>query len=158
MAVQLSQQTRDQIAQLIERYPTRRSVLLPALHLAMQECPVLDDDVCQAIADLLHLPLVDVKGVATFYTMFPTEPHGKYIIQLCVNLPCAQHRARHLLRYLEGKLGIAAGQTTDDGRFTLQRMECLAACDKAPMMYINDEQYNHLSEAKLDQILHELPE
>jgi NADH-quinone oxidoreductase subunit E len=157
MAVQLSQQTRDKIAQLIERYPTRRSVLLPALHLTVQEWPVLDDDVCQAVADLLHLPLVDVKGVATFYTMFPTEPRGKYFIQLCVNLPCALHRARHLLRYLEGKLGIAAGQTTADGRFTLQSMECLAACDKAPMMYINEAQYNHLTEAKLDQILHELP-
>jgi NADH-quinone oxidoreductase subunit E len=157
MAVQLSQKTRDHITQLMARYPTRRSALLPALHLTVQECPVLDDDVCQAIADLLHLPLVDVKGVATFYTLFPTEPRGKYFIQLCVNLPCALHRARHLLRYLEGKLGIRMGQTTADGRFTLQRMECLAACDKAPMMYINEEQFNYLTEEKLDQILHELP-
>jgi NADH-quinone oxidoreductase subunit E len=158
MAVQVSQESRDKIAQLLERYPTRRSVLLPALHIAAQEFPVLDDDACQAIADLLRLPLVDVKGVATFYSLFPTEPRGKYFIQLCVNLPCALHRARHLLRYLEGKLGITAGETTPDGRFTLQRMECLAACDKAPMMYINDEQYNHLSEAELDRILQALPE
>jgi len=158
MAVQVSQESRDKIAQLLERYPTRRAVLLPALHIAAHEFPVLDDDACQAIADLLHLPLVDVKGVATFYSLFPTEPRGKYFIQLCVNLPCAMHRARHLLRYLEGKLGIAAGETTPDGRFTLQRMECLAACDKAPMMYINDTQYNHLSEAELDRILQALPE
>ena len=158
MAVQVSQDSRDKIAQLLERYPTRRSALLPALHIAAQEFPVLDDDACQAIADLLRLPLVDVKGVATFYSLFPTEPRGKYFIQLCVNLPCALHRARHLLRYLEGKLGITAGQTTPDGRFTLQRMECLAACDKAPMMYINDVQYNHLSEAELDRILQALPE
>lgn len=158
MAVQVSQESRDKIAQLLERYPTRRAVLLPALHIAAQEFPVLDDDACQAIADLLHLPLVDVKGVATFYSLFPTEPRGKYFIQLCVNLPCAMHRARYLLRYLEGKLGIAAGETTPDGRFTLQRMECLAACDKAPMMYINDTQYNHLSEAELDRILQALPE
>ena len=157
MAVQLSQETRDTITRLIERYPTRRAVLLPALHTVVRECPVLDDEVCQAIADLLHLPLVDVKGVATFYTMFPTEPRGKYFIQMCINLPCAMHRARRLLRYLEDKLGIAAGQTTADGRFTLQGMECLAACDKAAMMYINEEQYNHLTEAKLDQILRELP-
>jgi NADH-quinone oxidoreductase subunit E len=158
MAVQVSQESRDKIARLLEQYPTRRSVLLPALHIAAQEFPVLDDEACQAIADLLHLPLVDVKGVATFYSLFPTEPRGKYFIQLCVNLPCAMHRARHLLRYLEGKLGIAAGDTTSDGRFTLQRMECLAACDKAPMMYINDVQYNHLSEAELDRILQALPE
>jgi NADH-quinone oxidoreductase subunit E len=68
------------------------------------------------------------------------------------------HRARPLLRYLEGKLGISAGQMTPDGRFSLQGLECLAACDKAPMMYINEEQYNHLTEEKLDQILQELPE
>ena len=158
MTVQLSQESHEKISQLLERYPTRRAVMLPALHLVTQDFPVLTDDVCQAVADLLQLPLVDVKGIATFYTMFPTEPRGKYCIQLCVNLPCSLHRARPLLRYLEGKLGISAGQMTPDGRFSLQGLECLAACDKAPMMYINEEQYDHLTEEKLDQILQELPE
>ncbi len=158
MAVQLCQESQEKIAQLIERYPTRRAVMLPALHIVTQEFPVLTDDVLQVVADLLQLPLVDVKGIATFYTMFPTEPRGKYFIQLCVNLPCSLHRARPLLRYLEGKLGISAGQMTPDGRFSLQGLECLAACDKAPMMYINEEQYDYLTEEKLDQILQELPE
>lgn len=158
MAVQLSQESQQKIADLLERYPTRRAVMLPALHLATREFPYLDDEVCQAVADLLQVPLVDVKGVATFYTMFPTEQLGKYLIQFCINLPCSLNRARHLLRYLENKLGVSAGETTPDGRFTLHGMECLAACDKAPMMYVNEAAYTHLTEEKLEQILQELPE
>jgi len=157
MAAQLSQESQQKITALLEQYPTRRAVMLPALHLASREFPYLDDEVCQAVADLLQVPLVDVKGVVTFYTMFPTEPYGKYLLQLCINLPCSLGRARHLLRFLESKLGIAAGETTPDGRFTLRGMECLAACDKAPMMYINETAYTHLTEETLEHILRDLP-
>jgi NADH-quinone oxidoreductase E subunit len=157
MAVQLSAQSEQQIRALLERYPTRRAVMLPALHLAAREVPYIDDAVCQAVADLLQVPMVDVKGVATFYTMFPTVPQGKYLLQLCINLPCSLGGARRLLRFLESTLGIAAGETTPDGRCTLRGMECLAACDKAPMMYINEDMYTHLTEDKLAQILRDLP-
>jgi NADH-quinone oxidoreductase E subunit len=154
MAVQFSPASQTKITQLLERYPTRRAVMLPALHLATQEFSYIDDDVCQAIADLLQVPLVDVKGVATFYSMFPTEPHGKYNLEVCINLSCSLNGARRCLRYLEQKLGIKAGETTPDGRFTLRGMECLAACDKAPMMYINNAvMHTFLTEEKLDQIL-----
>ena len=157
MAGQFSQENQETIKRLLERYPTRRAVMLPALHLATREFPYIDDAVCQAIADLLQVPMVDVKGVATFYSMFPTEPHGKYRLEVCINLSCSLHGARRCFRYLEQKLGIKAGETTPDGRFTLQGMECLAACDKAPMMYINNEvMHTHLTEDKLDQILQEL--
>jgi NADH-quinone oxidoreductase E subunit len=157
MAVQLSAQSEQQIRALLERYPTRRAVMLPALHVVAREFPYIDDAVCQAVADLLQVPMVDVKGVATFYTMFPTAPQGKYLLQLCINLPCSLGGARHLLRFLESTLGIAAGETTADGRCTLRGMECLAACDKAPMMYINEDMYTHLTEDKLAQILRDLP-
>jgi NADH-quinone oxidoreductase subunit E len=159
MAVQLSQASQETIQRLLERYPTRRAVMLPALHLATREFPYIDDEVCQAIADLLQVPMVDVKGVATFYSMFPTEPHGTYRLEVCINLSCSLNGARRCLRYLEQKLGIKAGETTPDGRFTLHGMECLAACDKAPMMYINNAMmHTHLTEAKLEQILQELSE
>jgi NADH-quinone oxidoreductase subunit E len=89
--------------------------------------------------------------------MFPTAPQGKYLLQLCINLPCSLGGARRLLRFLESTLGITAGETTADGRCTLRGMECLAACDKAPMMYINEDMYTHLTEDKLAQILRDLP-
>ena len=157
MAVELSQESREKIEQLLERYPTRRAVMLPALHIVTKEFSLLTDEVCQIVADLLQLPLVDVKGVATFYNMFPTEERGKYFIQLCVNLPCSLNGARGLLRHMEAKLGVKNGQMTPDGKFTLQGLECLAACDKAPMMYINEEQYNNLTAEQVDDILDALP-
>jgi NADH-quinone oxidoreductase subunit E len=156
MAVELSQESRDKIEQLLQRYPTRRAVMLPALHIVTQEFPLLDDDVCQVVADLLQLPLVEVKGVATFYTMFPTERRGKHLLQVCINLPCSLNGGRRILRYLESKLGIDAGDMTPDGRCTLLGVECLAACDRAPMMYVDEELYGELDETKLDQLLDEL--
>ena len=153
MAVQLSEAAQAQIAQLIERYPTARAVMLPALHLATQEFPCLDDEVCQAVADLLQVPMVDVKGVATFYTMFPTEPQGTCEVHICFNLSCSLKGARRLLRQAESRLGIEAGQTTPDGRFTLRGVECMAACDRAPMLYVNDELYGNVSEEELDDLL-----
>jgi NADH-quinone oxidoreductase E subunit len=157
MAAQFSQESQATIQRLLERYPTRRAVTLPALHLAMREFPYIDDEVCQAVADVLQVPMVDVKGVATFYSLFPTEPHGKYSLEVCINLSCSLQGARRCLRYLENKLGIKAGETTPDGRFTLRGMECLAACDRAPMMHINNEiMHSNLTEEKLDQILQEL--
>jgi NADH-quinone oxidoreductase subunit E len=156
MAVELSKESREQIEQLIARYPTRRAVMLPALHIVTKEFDLLDDEVCQAVADVLHLPMVEVKGVATFYDMFPTEPRGRHVLQVCINLPCALNGGRRVLRYLEGKLGIKAGETTPDGRCTLKGLECLAACDRAPMMYINEELHGELTDDKLDQLLGEL--
>ena len=153
MAVQLSEAAQARIAQLIERYPTARAVMLPALHLATQEFPYLDDEVCQAVADLLQVPMVDVKGVATFYTMFPTEPQGACEVHVCFNLSCSLKGARRLLRRAEQQLGIEVGQTTPDGRFTLRGVECMAACDKAPMLYVNDELYGNVTEEKLDELL-----
>jgi len=157
MALKFSHASQETIQRLLERYPTRRAVMLPDMHLAMQEFPYIDDEVCQAVADLLQVPMVDVKGVATFYSLFPTEPYGKYSLEVCINLSCSLNGARRCLRYLENKLGIKAGETTPDGRFTLRGMECLAACDQAPMMYINNEvMHTHLTEEKLDQLLQEL--
>jgi NADH-quinone oxidoreductase subunit E len=157
MAVQFSAESQQQIKALLERYPTRRAVMLPALHLATREFPYIDDEVCQAVADLLQVPMVDVKGVATFYMMFPTAPQGKYLLQVCTDLPCSLGGARRLLRFLAGHLGIAVGATTPDGRCTLRGIECLAACDQAPMMHINEDMYTHLTEEKLVQILRTLP-
>lgn len=153
MAVQLSEAAQARIAQLIERYPTTRAVMLPALHLATQEFPYLDDEVCQAVADLLQVPMVDVKGVATFYTMFPTEPQGACEVQICFNLSCSLKGARRLLRHAESRLGIEVGETTPDGRFTLRGVECMAACDRAPMLYMNEELHGNVSEDMLDDLL-----
>jgi len=85
--------------------------------------------------------------------MFKKKPTGRYLIQVCSTLSCSLMGAEHIVEYLERKLGIKAGETTKDGKFTLMKVECLASCGTAPMMQINDDYYESLTEAKIDEIL-----
>jgi NADH-quinone oxidoreductase subunit E len=89
----------------------------------------------------------------SFYTMYNTKPIGRHHIQICRTLPCALGGAEKIAAFIKQKLGIEAGQTTGDGRFTLSEVECLASCGTAPMMQINDEYYENLTEERIDAIL-----
>ena len=101
-------------------------------------------------------PAARVHGVVSFYTMYNTKPIGRHHIQICRTLPCALGGAERITAFIKEKHGIEAGQTTADGRFTLTEVECLASCGTAPMMQINDEYYENLTEQKVDEILQSL--
>jgi NADH-quinone oxidoreductase E subunit len=94
-----------------------------------------------------------VLGVVSFYTLYNMKPVGRHHIQVCRTLPCALRGAENVTRLLKKKLGIEPGQTTADGRFTLSEVECLASCGTAPMMQVNDDYYENLTEEKIDEIL-----
>jgi NADH-quinone oxidoreductase E subunit len=94
-----------------------------------------------------------VNGVVSFYTMYNMKPIGRHHIQVCRTLSCALRGAEEVTAFLKQKLGIECGQTTADGRFTLTEVECLASCGSAPMMQVNDDYYEDLSEEKIEQIL-----
>ncbi|RKX21133.1 MAG: NAD(P)H-dependent oxidoreductase subunit E, partial [Candidatus Zixiibacteriota bacterium] len=100
--------------------------------------------------------VVDIAEAASFYTMFPKEPVGKYLIQVCHNISCALLGADSLIGYLEEKLAIKKGETTSDNMFTLISVECLGGCTAAPMMQINDRYYENLTREKVDKILEDL--
>ena len=102
------------------------------------------------------MPATEIAEAATFYTMFPKLPVGKYLIQVCHNISCALLGADSLIAYLEDKLGIKLGETTSDGLFTLVAVECLGSCCTAPMMQINNDYYENLTREKVDRILDEL--
>jgi len=108
------------------------------------------------VAGLVGVTPAYVQGVVTFYTMFRQQPVGRYLIQVCTNLPCSLMGAEHVVEYLSGKLKIKEGETTPDKKFTLIRVECLGACGGAPMMQINDTFYENLTREKIDLILAEL--
>jgi len=97
-----------------------------------------------------------VLGVASFYTMFKKEPTGRYLIQVCSTLSCSLMGAQSVVDYLERKLDIKCGGTTPDGKFSLVKVECLASCGTAPVMQINDDYYESLTEEKIDRILESL--
>jgi NADH-quinone oxidoreductase E subunit len=153
MTLEFSENARKEIAAKIEQLPDRRSVLLPALYIAQREFGYISPEVMEYLATELGLPASEVRGAATFYTMFNKEPVGKFHIQVCQNLTCSMLGAESLISYLEKKLGIACGRTTADGKFSLSRVECLGSCGTAPVMQINDDYYENLTPERIDEIL-----
>ncbi len=142
---------------LVSRYPSRQAALLPVLRLVEREFGAVSDEGMAYAAGLLGLPPARVKGVASFYTHYRRPGDGVYVIHVCCTLPCVLRGSASLVDALVRKLGIAVGQTTPDGRFTLRKAECLAACDLAPMIAINDTFHGPLTPESLGALLDGLP-
>jgi len=145
-----------EVARALERYPNRRSAVLPVLWIAQRHWGWISPAALRLVAETVGLPEPEVFGIATFYTMFNLKPVGRHHLQLCMTLSCSLMGADRLFRHLERKLGIGHGQTTADGRFTLRRVECLAGCGAAPCMQANFDYHENLDEAKLDSLLEKL--
>jgi NADH-quinone oxidoreductase subunit E len=146
----------EQIEQILNRYAVRRSALLPLLHLAQQEEGYVSEAAMKEIAGILRLTPPQVYEVVTFYTMLNLKPLGKFHIQVCKSLMCALVGSDLLIGWLYMRLLIRPGETTADRLFTLSTVECLASCGTGPMMQINDEYYEDITEDKLDRILADL--
>jgi NADH-quinone oxidoreductase subunit E len=139
--------------------PARRSRLLTALYIAQEQEGYLTPEALKRVAERLDVPEAEVYSTASFYTLFRTEPVGRYVIQVCTGLSCyLVGGAERLLDYLEQKLGIRAGETTSDGMFTLETVQCLASCGTAPAMRVNDELYENLTAEKVDMLIDQLKE
>ncbi len=156
MAFKLSEEFKTKAEKLCAKYPRRDAALIPLLHELQKEAGYVAEEGMDALALFLELPYSRVKAVATFYTMFNREPAGKYHLQVCRNISCHMAGAEGLLERLRAALGIAEGETTKDGLFTLSAVECLGACGSAPVMQVNDDYFENLTGEKLDVILEEL--
>lgn len=152
----LQDKYRDEIEQILSRYPMKRSALIPLLDLAQRDQGYVTESAMQEIAHLLRLTPPQVYETITFYTMFNLKPVGRFHIQVCKSLMCALVGSDMVIEWIKTKLGIAPGESTADGLFSLSVVECLAACGTAPMMQINDDYYEQLTEDKLDLILADL--
>lgn len=151
----LTEQTINAILQLQTQYPVKRSALIPALHLAQAEIGYLPLEIQSEVAKLFDLTLNEVTSVVTFYDMFYEKPVGKHLIHVCKNLSCMLRGSDELLGQLCQRLNVEPGETTADGQFTVISSECLAACDKAPMMLVDDKVVGPVNEKDLDKILSE---
>jgi NADH-quinone oxidoreductase subunit E len=156
MALEFSPETYKKFEATIARYPKKEAAMLPVLHLAQQEFGYLGSEAIEYVAKLMEQSPARVHGVVTFYTMLNMKPVGRHHIQVCRTLPCALGGAEKITGFLKKHLGIEVGQTTTDGKFTLSEVECLASCGTAPMMQINDDYHEALSEEKVTQILRSL--
>ena len=153
MAVEFSPEAYKKFEQIIARYPKKEAAMLPVLYLAQQEFGYISAEAIDYVAKLMDQPPARVYGVVSFYTMFNKKPIGRHHIQVCRTLSCALGGAEKVTGFLRKTLGIDCGQTTPDGRFTLSEVECLASCGTAPMMQINDDYYENLTEEKITEIL-----
>jgi NADH-quinone oxidoreductase subunit E len=149
----LSEAARDEIRRLVELYERRQSALLPALFVAQREFGYLPPEALQGVADILELPVSEVASVASFYSLFYLEPVGRHIIQVCTNLACMVNGCHAVVERLHARLGIGPGDTSADGRFTLRTVECLAACDEAPSVIVDEDRWARVGPDDVDRIL-----
>ena len=155
MAVELSAETTKKCEEIIARYPDgwKEAAILPVLHLVQREWGYVSLEGLKYVAQLLGMPAARAAGVMSFYPMFHKAPVGRHVIQVCSTLSCALCGAEEVVEYLKEKLKIEVGETTEDGRFTLEKAECIAACEGGPAIRINDELHRYLSKEKLDKML-----
>lgn len=153
--MKLSEKTKQAILDLQTGYPVKRSALIPALHMAQADVGYLPSEIQEEVADLFELALSEVHSVVTFYDMFHEKPMGKHVIHVCKNISCMLRGCDGLLSDLCKRLDIKPGETTSDGQFTIIASECLAACDKAPMMLVDDKVIGPVTSQDLDKILEE---
>ena len=152
----MTQQYSAQIHEVLQQYHHNREELVPMLRTLNDAIGFLPKEALQEVAHALHLSESQVYGVATFYSMLATKPHGQYVVKVCESAPCHVVGGREVIRALREELKIAPGETTPDGKFTLEFVSCLGVCGVGPVMMVNSEVYGNLTPAKAVQILQAL--
>lgn len=149
----LSEKIKNTINGIRHQFPTEQALLLPLLHEIQNEYGWVSREHMKDAGEFLNLPVSKVREVASFYTMYKLEPQGKVDLQICTNISCWLNGADKLVQCASKKLGVHAGQTTKDGKFTLSQVECLAACGTAPALMLNEDYHEQVTEAELERII-----
>lgn len=156
----ISADSKKQIDHWLTKYPAdkKQSALIPALLIVQEQNQGwLPNVAIEAVADYLELPPIVAFEAATFYDLFNLKPIGKYKISVCTNLACMLRGSDDILQCFEKRLGIKAGETTQDGQFTLKKVECMAACTSAPICQVDDKKYHeNLTPEKVNALIDEL--
>lgn len=146
----------EEIETILAKYPTKRSAVLPLCHLAQKQYGYMSPEAIRDVAELLELDPTEVQSLVGFYSLLRERPTGKYVVEICADLPCALRGANRLVDHVCKKLGVQPGETTPDGLFTVEKVMCVAACDRAPVAQINLEYFEHLDPDRVDALLEEL--
>ena len=151
-------ENRARFDEIVKRYPPdrRRSAVLPALYLAQYQQGYITANAIRHVAECLGITRADVEDVVSFYTMFYTKPVGKFVLQVCRTLSCALNGAERVTEELQDKLGLKPGETDSTGTFTLIEVECLGACDRAPVIMVNDAWHERQSPDTVGKLLDDL--
>jgi NADH-quinone oxidoreductase E subunit len=153
MEITFSQDEMSYLDGIIAKYPSKEAAIMPILWFAQNKFKWISADVILLVAKLLNISPSKVEGVTSFYTMFHTKPVGKYHIQVCTNISCMLRQGVKIFQYISDKYKITNMQTTPDGLFSLEEVECMGACGGAPMIAINEDYYENITIDKLEEIL-----
>jgi NADH-quinone oxidoreductase subunit E len=154
----LTEALKDHLAtKYFPRYPTKRAVLLPALHAVQHTYNWIPPQAMEELAAFLDLAPAEVMDTATFYEEYWLRPKGKYLVQVCRSLACELCGSSGITEHLKAKLGVEVGETTDDGRYTLIELECLGACGTAPVMLLNEVMHETLTPESAEAAVAALP-
>ncbi len=151
-----SEATAARIDELAARYPNPASALMPSIWAIMDELGYVPETGVDLLTEKLGVTRARVYEVLSFYTMYRTEPQAEYVLQVCHNISCHIMGARGIIAHLEKKLGIRLGESTPDGKFALEGVECLGACGMGPCLQLGKHLYEHLTPAKVDDLLESL--
>jgi NADH-quinone oxidoreductase E subunit len=149
----LSEKAEKKLDELITRYPSRRSAVMPALYIAQEELGYLTKEAIEWVAERIGLPPVQVREVATFYTMYYKKPVGRYHVQICHTLSCALCGSQELTKRFQERFKLQPGEISSDGQWSFEEVECLGSCGSAPMCEINDTYFENLTVEKFNQVL-----
>ena len=151
--MKFSDQLEKRFTEMSTHYPTKRSVLVPMLLYIQDEVGALTDEVVAEMAQRVDLTELEVRNVISYYSMMRTHPIGKYNFQVCTNVSCLLRGGEEILEHCKGKLGIGHKQSTPDGLFHLEEVECIGACSWAPAMMLNYEYHENLTPPKIDELI-----
>ncbi len=145
----------QEIEKIINKHDLKNQALLPCLHIAQEKYGYVPEEIILFLAQKLGIPKVKVYSVVTFYSMFSLKKHGKFVIYICVSLPCYLNGSREILEIIKKELNVEIYQTTSDGKFTIEPVSCLGLCDIAPAIMINKKVYGNLTPKKTKEIIQE---
>ncbi len=156
MNIEFSPEEIQKIEEIKSHYPEQKAAIMPVMWMAQKKFGWISDEVKQYIAELLGLSYAHVHGVASFYTMYFKKPMGKYHVQVCTNVSCMLLGGEEIYMHLRNKFGIKNMEVTEDGKFSIEEVECMGACGGAPMIAINEEYYENIDIKKVDEIINSL--
>ncbi len=142
--------------EILSRYPRKKSATIPLLHLAQEQHGWVSDASMEHIAELTDTTPAEVLGTCSFYEMFKREPVGRYVVNICTNISCLVMGGEELLHHAEQTLGIKGGSTTPDGMFTIEDVECIAACTEAPCLQVNYRYFHRITHEGFDDLVDDL--
>jgi NADH-quinone oxidoreductase subunit E len=153
--MKFSDQFEARFAEMLTHYPTKRSALVPTLLYAQDEVGHLSDEVIRELAERVGLTELEVRNVISYYSMLTTKPRGKFHVQVCTNIACLLRGGEEILDHCKKKLGVGNKQTTADGLFSLEEVECIGACSWAPAAQVNYDFHENLTPDKMDEVIND---